>query len=492
MSRPARIRRSAPALIASALVLGLAAPVALAAPDDDLAAARATEAAVAGSVAGLEVELARLSTIADEAWARSATAGEDFLTAQVALDAAQDAADAAGTRLLAARETMESSRRVLAGIALERYRSGGSIQNLEAVLSADGITDVVRRAASLRTVGDAADAAVQQFRADTLVADVLQEDATSALAAAQSAATAATKARENTDVLTQAAQDAVDAAETRRDTLISQLAAARRTTVAAERERQDRIDRERDLRREEQAQEEREAAEDEPDAPGSEPSSRPTSRPTSTPTQAPTTEPTTRPTREPAAPTTTEPATPTTTEPAAPETTEPAPRPTTEPAAEPTSRPTTTPPAPQPTKDPAPPAPAAPGLGTGTAVGSAAQGRAAVAWARTQIGKMYGWGATGPTLYDCSGLTMRAWESAGVGITRTSRSQYVRVKKIAYSSMRPGDLIFWANNTSDPGTIRHVAMYTGGGMMIEAPRPGFPVREVPVRYAETMAYAGRP
>ncbi|MGP7960101.1 C40 family peptidase [Sanguibacter sp. A247] len=486
MSSPARIRRSASALIASALVLGLAAPAALGAPDDDLAAARAREAAVAGSVAGIEVELARLSTIADEAWARSATAGEDFLTAQVALDDAQSAADVAGTRLAAARETMESSRRVLAGIALERFRSGGSIQNLEAVLSADGITDVVRRAASLRTVGDAADAAVQQFRADTLVADVLEADATSALTAAQSAATAATKARAQTDDLTQAAQDAVDAAEARRETLISQLAAARQTTVAAERKRQDRIDRERDQRREEQAQVERERADDEADAPGDEPSSRPTSRPTSTPTQTPTNEPAPRPTREPTPATTTEPADPATTEPSS--------RPTTEPTTEPTSRPTTTPPAPRPTADPTPstPEPQAPGLGTGTAVGSAAQGRAAVAWARTQIGKMYGWGATGSTLYDCSGLTMRAWESAGVGITRTSRSQYVRVKKIAYSSMRPGDLIFWANDTSDPNTIRHVAMYTGGGMMIEAARPGIPVREVPVRYAETMAFAGRP
>src|SRR5699024_9320917 len=171
-----------------------------------------------GSVAAIEVELARLSTVADEAWARSATAGERYLTAQVALEEAQAAAAAADEKLAAALTTMEASRKVLAGIALERYRSGGSIQTLEAVLTADGITDVVRRTSSLRTVGSAADAAVQQFRADALVADVLRTDAANALTAAQDAATEAEEARAETDRLTEAAQAAADSAAARRDT----------------------------------------------------------------------------------------------------------------------------------------------------------------------------------------------------------------------------------------------------------------------------------
>ena len=121
MSRQSRIPRSASALLASALVLGLAAPAALADPsDDDVASARASEAAVAGSVAAIEVELARLSTVADEAWARSATAGEQYLTAQVALEEAQAAAAAADEKLADALTTMEASSKVLAGIALER------------------------------------------------------------------------------------------------------------------------------------------------------------------------------------------------------------------------------------------------------------------------------------------------------------------------------------------------------------------------------------
>lgn len=481
MSRLSRIPRSTTALVASALVLGLAAPVALAAPeDDDVASARASEAAVAGSVASIEIELARLSTVADAAWARSATAGERYVTAQVALEAAQARAAAADTKLAAAEKTMDASRRVLAGIALEQYRTGGAIQNLEAVLSADGITDVVRRTSTLRAVGDVADAAVQQYRADALVADVLRADAAAAVTSAQTAADDAEDARTETDRLTAEAQAAVDAASSRRETLITQLAAARSTTVEAERARQDRIDRDREQQREEQAESDREPV-DRPSRPTDDPTTRPPSNPPTTtptvpPTEEPSAEPTTTPTQRP---------TPTPTQ-----------EPTTEPTREPTQRPTTPPtqrPTPTPTPEPTkPPAVDAPGLGQGTAVGSAAQGREAVEWARTQIGKMYGWGTTGPNTYDCSGLTMRAWEAAGVGITRTSRSQYVRVKKIKYSQMRPGDLIFWANDTSDPNTIRHVAMYSGGGMMIEAARPGVPVREVPVRYAETMAYAGRP
>ncbi|WP_255218757.1 C40 family peptidase [Cellulosimicrobium funkei] len=127
----------------------------------------------------------------------------------------------------------------------------------------------------------------------------------------------------------------------------------------------------------------------------------------------------------------------------------------------------------------------------GTGVGNGAQGQAAVAWARTKIGAPYVFGGTGPG-YDCSGLTSRAWAAAGVDITRTSRSQYQRVQKISYDRLRPGDLIFYANDTSNPSTIRHVAMYTGGGMMIEARQPGSPVHEVAMRWADAMPYAGRP
>jgi peptidoglycan DL-endopeptidase CwlO len=53
------------------------------------------------------------------------------------------------------------------------------------------------------------------------------------------------------------------------------------------------------------------------------------------------------------------------------------------------------------------------------------------------------------------------------------------------SQLRAGDLIFYATDTSDPSTIWHVAIYSGGGRMIEAPRTGLQVREVAVRWGDS-------
>jgi cell wall-associated NlpC family hydrolase len=136
----------------------------------------------------------------------------------------------------------------------------------------------------------------------------------------------------------------------------------------------------------------------------------------------------------------------------------------------------------------------APGLGEGTSRGSAAQGAAAVAWATTQLNLPYLWGAAGPDSYDCSGLTSQAWLHAGRAVARTASGQYAQVLKIAYSDLRPGDLIFWAKDPADVSSVYHVAMYAGGGQIIESPKPGAVSRITPMagRWASTMMYAGRP
>jgi peptidoglycan DL-endopeptidase CwlO len=108
-----------------------------------------------------------------------------------------------------------------------------------------------------------------------------------------------------------------------------------------------------------------------------------------------------------------------------------------------------------------------------------------------QVGKDYVWGGAGPDGFDCSGLTMRAWQAAGLSLHRTSRDQYRQVRKITYDSLRPGDLIFYGQG-NDPSTITHVAMFVGGGQMVEASRPGIPVRVTSVRWSGTMPFAGRP
>ncbi|MEV0950600.1 C40 family peptidase [Promicromonospora sp. NPDC050249] len=151
-------------------------------------------------------------------------------------------------------------------------------------------------------------------------------------------------------------------------------------------------------------------------------------------------------------------------------------------------------PAPAPAPRPAPaPLPAPAGSPTeGVTAGAEALGLGAVTWARSRLGAPYLLGAAGPSAYDCSGLTMMSWASQGVNITRTSRSQYLAVGKVDYGSLRPGDLVFYGSDPSDPASIYHVAMYTGGGMMIEATLPGHPLSENPLRLANAMPYAGRP
>ncbi|MNL82016.1 Peptidoglycan endopeptidase RipA precursor [compost metagenome] len=66
------------------------------------------------------------------------------------------------------------------------------------------------------------------------------------------------------------------------------------------------------------------------------------------------------------------------------------------------------------------------------------------------------------------------------------------MQKISYDQLRPGDLIFWASNTSDPSSIYHVAMWVGNGQIIEAPTANVPVRVTSMRWSSTMPYAGRP
>jgi cell wall-associated NlpC family hydrolase len=112
----------------------------------------------------------------------------------------------------------------------------------------------------------------------------------------------------------------------------------------------------------------------------------------------------------------------------------------------------------------------------------------AVAFARAQLGKPYVYGATGPGSYDCSGLTMTAWRSAGVSIPRTSQAQWSGLARVPASAVRPGDLVVYNG-------AGHVALYIGNGQVIEAPRPGKVVQTAPWRsgwYAENFVGVVRP
>jgi cell wall-associated NlpC family hydrolase len=125
--------------------------------------------------------------------------------------------------------------------------------------------------------------------------------------------------------------------------------------------------------------------------------------------------------------------------------------------------------------------------------------------ALSQVGVQYVWGGgsgRGPTTgipdafgsplnrvgFDCSGLMLFAYSGAGVALPRTSRNQFNAGRKVPVSDLRPGDLVFYRRSGAP---IHHVAMYIGGGDMVEAPYTGADVRVVPLRRGELLPQATR-
>ncbi|MGH3178372.1 MAG: NlpC/P60 family protein [Streptosporangiaceae bacterium] len=101
---------------------------------------------------------------------------------------------------------------------------------------------------------------------------------------------------------------------------------------------------------------------------------------------------------------------------------------------------------------------------------------AVISFAEQQLGKPYLWGGTGPDAFDCSGLMMMAYRTAGISIARTSQAQWASETRVPASQVQPGDLVFFAGadgTVTDPG---HVGLVVGGGKMIEAYATGFPIR----------------
>jgi peptidoglycan DL-endopeptidase CwlO len=116
------------------------------------------------------------------------------------------------------------------------------------------------------------------------------------------------------------------------------------------------------------------------------------------------------------------------------------------------------------------------------------QAQQAVAFAYAQLGKPYVWGATGPDSYDCSGLVMAAWASAGISIPRDTYEQWAALPHVPMSSIQPGDLIYFDG-------VGHVAIYVGSNMIIDAPQPGEYVEKVSLSsswYAANLDGAARP
>jgi peptidoglycan DL-endopeptidase RipB len=117
----------------------------------------------------------------------------------------------------------------------------------------------------------------------------------------------------------------------------------------------------------------------------------------------------------------------------------------------------------------------------------------------SQMGVPYSWGGgkpSGPSTgvdsgantvgYDCSGFTQFSYAGVGVLIPKYSGDQYNTGRKVPVSQAKRGDLLFWG-----PGGTQHVAMYLGGGQMLESASSAGKVTVSPVRRAGLQAYAAR-
>lgn len=107
----------------------------------------------------------------------------------------------------------------------------------------------------------------------------------------------------------------------------------------------------------------------------------------------------------------------------------------------------------------------------GPATGAA---RKALTYAYAQMGSPYRWGASGPDEFDCSGLTLASWRTAGVSMPHSASGQYATFRKVPVSDLRPGDLVYYPH---------HIAIYAGRGYVVHAPQAGDVVRRAPMAKA---------
>ena len=125
-----------------------------------------------------------------------------------------------------------------------------------------------------------------------------------------------------------------------------------------------------------------------------------------------------------------------------------------------------------------------------------------IASARSYEGSPDVWGGSNSPRVgaDCVGVVMQALLSVGINVepsnsvthtlpgNTTPREIYAskKFKHVPYSQRQPGDLIFQANDPRNPGTVRHVQMYLGNGMVMESVHVGGIVRPEHITYPASM------
>jgi hypothetical protein len=110
--------------------------------------------------------------------------------------------------------------------------------------------------------------------------------------------------------------------------------------------------------------------------------------------------------------------------------------------------------------------------------GTSRAAAAAVTFALGELGKPYVFGATAPAVYDCSGLMVAAWAAAGHTLSRTTTTQMRDGTATSQARLSPGDLVLIPGSGGTLASPGHVAMFIGGGLVVEAPHTGDVVKVV--------------
>jgi peptidoglycan DL-endopeptidase CwlO len=121
-------------------------------------------------------------------------------------------------------------------------------------------------------------------------------------------------------------------------------------------------------------------------------------------------------------------------------------------------------------------------------LGTSRAAAVAVTFALAQLGKPYVFGGAGPSVYDCSGLTMAAWAAAGVVLPHNADAQsQLGTPVLEPSLLRPGDLVFIPGSDGTMQAPGHVGMYVDRGLIVEAPHTGDVAKLVPLASFKPIA-----
>ena len=445
MRRRGTIRTGLTAIAACALLV--LPQMAQAAPsEEEIAAAQAAEEAAKMSVAQIEVKLAEVSASAATATQNAQIAGENLNEANIALAEATATASQASAEADAAEAAFQEGKQQIASVAQAAYRGGGgTLDALAPYLDSDGLRSVETKQAGINSFSSSAEAKMQNVAALEQVAKVTRDAANTALAS-QQAATDEVQAR--TDAANQAAAAAQNEAAivaAQRSAYVQELATKQNTTVDLINQREAALEAERQEAARIAAEQAAAAAEAQRQADAAAAAERQAAADAAAAAQASSSSSSSSDDED-------------------------------DDDGYSYSAPSYS------YEEPSYSAPSYSGGGGAST---------AIATAQSYLSVPYVWGGESYGGVDCSGLTMLAWGSAGVDLPHLSRAQYSYGTHVPIGSMEAGDLIFWSSNGTQSG-IYHVAIYLGGGQMIEAPTFGVPVRITGVySWGSIMPYAVR-